>query len=212
MSNADRPTSAQRPIRIVLADDEALLRKALSSLLPLEGDITVVAEAEDGAAAVEAVIRHEPDLLVIDLEMPGTDGLDALAELQHRRPEQTVLMLTRHARPGVLRRALKLGVRGFISKAAEPAHIAEVISALNQGRRWIDPDVSALAVVDDCPLTDREIDVLRETSQGYSVADISGRIHLAEGTVRNYLSAAMQKTQSKSRHDAARYARERDWL
>ncbi len=200
------------PTSIVLADDEALLRKALSALLPLEGEITVLAEAEDGEAAVEAVIRHEPDVLVIDLEMPGADGLEALAELQRRRPEQTVLMLTRHARPGVLRRALKLGVRGFVSKSAEPAHIAEVIAALHQGRRWIDPDVSALAVVDDCPLTDREIDVLRETSQGYSVADISARIHLAEGTVRNYLSAAMQKTQTRTRHDAARYARERDWL
>lgn len=197
---------------IVLADDEALLRKALSALLPLEGDITVLAEAEDGAAAVAAVLEHQPDVLVIDLEMPGTDGLEALAELQRRRPEQTVLMLTRHARPGVLRRALKLGVRGFVSKSAEPSHIAEVIEALSQGRRWIDPDVSALAVVDDCPLTDREIDVLRETSEGYSVAHIASRVHLAEGTVRNYLSAAMQKTQTRTRHDAARYARERDWL
>lgn len=113
---------------------------------------------------------------------------------------------------GELRRALKLGVRGFVSKSADPAHIAAVIRALHQGRRLIDPDVSALAVVDDCPLTDREVDVLRETSQGYSVADISVRIHLAEGTVRNYLSGAMQKTQTKTRHDAARYARERDWL
>lgn len=197
---------------IVLADDEALLRKALSALLPLEGEITVLAEAEDGAAAVAAVLEHQPDVLVIDLEMPGTDGLEALAELQRRRPEQTVLMLTRHARPGVLRRALKLGVRGFVSKSAEPSHIAEVIEALSQGRRWIDPDVSALAVVDDCPLTDREIDVLRETSEGYSVAHIASRVHLAEGTVRNYLSAAMQKTQTRTRHDAARYARERDWL
>lgn len=206
------PAAGLTATSIVLADDEALLRKALSSLLPLEGDITVLAEAQDGAEAVEAVLLHEPDVLVIDLEMPGTDGLEALAQLQRKRPGQVVLMLTRHARPGVLRRALKLGVRGFVSKSADPAHIAGVISALHQGRRWIDPDVSALAVVDDCPLTDREIDVLRETSQGYSVADISARIHLAEGTVRNYLSGAMQKTQTKTRHDAARYARERDWL
>ncbi len=112
---------------IVLADDEVLLRKALSALLPLEGGITVLAEAEDGAAAVGAVLEHQPDVLVIDLEMPGTDGLEALAQLQRLRPDQTVLMLTRHARPGVLRRALRLGVRGFVSKSAEPAHIAEVI-------------------------------------------------------------------------------------
>ena len=121
-------------------------------------------------------------------------------------------MLTRHARPGVLRSALKLGVQGFASKSAEPSHIAEVITALHNGRRWIDQDVSAAAIVDDCPLTDRELDVLRVTGDGYSVAEIAKRLHLASGTVRNYLSSAMQKTQTRTRHEAARYAREHDWL
>ncbi|MFI6802481.1 DNA-binding response regulator [Streptosporangium canum] len=197
---------------VVLADDEALLRKALASLLPLEGEITVLAEAEEGEAAVQATLRHRPDVLVIDLEMPGVDGLGAVAEIRRARPEQVILMLTRHARPGVLRKALKLGVQGFVSKSAEPAHIVSVIETLHAGRRWIDPDVSALAIVDDCPLTDREIDVLRVTGEGYSVADIATRLHLAEGTVRNYLSNAMQKTQTRTRHDAARYAREHDWF
>jgi two-component system, NarL family, response regulator DesR len=197
---------------VVLADDEALLRKALASLLPLEGEITVLAEAEDGGAAVRATLRHEPDVLVIDLEMPSVDGLDAVAEIRRVRPEQVILMLTRHARPGVLRKALKLGVQGFVSKSAEPAHIVSVIKTLHAGKRWVDPDVSALAVVDDCPLTDREIDVLRTTGEGYSVADIAAQLHLAEGTVRNYLSNAMQKTQTRTRHEAARYAREHDWL
>lgn len=197
---------------IVLADDEVLLRKALAALLPLEGNITVLAEAEDGETAVRAAERHHPDVLVIDLEMPGLDGLGAVAEIRRTRPKQVILMLTRHARPGVLRKALKLGVQGFVSKSAEPAHIASVIDALHQGKRWIDPDVSALAVIDDCPLTDREIDVLRVTGDGYSVADIATRLHLAEGTVRNYLSNAMQKTQTSTRHEAARYAREHDWL
>lgn len=197
---------------VVLADDEALLRKALAALLPLEGDITVLAEADDGEAAVAATLRHQPDVLVIDLEMPRVDGLEAVAEIRRARPEQVILMVTRHARPGVLRKALKLGVQGFVSKSAEPAHIASVIKSLHEGRRWIDPDVSALAVVDDCPLTDREIDVLRVTRDGYSVADIATRLHLAEGTVRNYLSNAMQKTQTRTRHEAARYAREHDWL
>jgi two-component system response regulator DesR len=140
------------------------------------------------------------------------DGLDAVAEIRRARPEQVILMLTRHARPGVLRKALKLGVQGFVSKSAEPAHIVSVIATLHEGRRWIDPDVSALAVVDDCPLTDRELDVLRATGEGYSAADIATRLHLAEGTVRNYLSNAMQKTQTRTRHEAARYAREHDWL
>ncbi|MDA0564222.1 response regulator transcription factor [Streptomonospora sp. S1-112] len=197
---------------VVLADDEALLRKALAALLPLEGDVTVLAEAEDGEAAVDATLRHRPDVLVIDLEMPGVDGLGAVERIRRERPEQVICMVTRHARPGVLRKALKLGVQGFVSKAAEPAHIAEVVAALHAGRRWIDPEVSALAVVDDCPLTDREVDVLRATRDGYSVAESAARLHLAEGTVRNYLSNAMRKTQTRTRHEAARYAREHDWL
>lgn len=197
---------------VVLADDEALLRKAMAALLPMDGGITVLAEAENGEEAVTATLRHRPDVLVIDLEMPGTDGLGAVSEVRRELPEQAVLMLTRHARPGVLRKALKLGVQGFVSKSAEPGHIAEVIGALHEGRRWIDPEVSALAVIDDCPLTDREIDVLRATRDGYSAADTAARLHLAEGTVRNYLSNAMQKTQTRTRHEAARYAREHDWL
>ncbi|GAA3928822.1 response regulator transcription factor [Actinomadura viridis] len=197
---------------VVLADDEVLLRKALASLLPLEGEITVLAEAEDGETAVRATLRHRPDVLVVDLEMPGMDGLGAVAAIRRARPDQVILMLTRHARPGVLRKALKLGVQGFVSKSAEPAHITSVIKTLHEGRRWIDPDVSALAVVDDCPLTDREVDVLRATGEGYSVADIAAQLHLAAGTVRNYLSNAMQKTQTRTRHEAARYAREHDWL
>ncbi|MBQ1083310.1 MULTISPECIES: DNA-binding response regulator [unclassified Nocardiopsis] len=199
-------------INVVLADDEALLRKALAALLPLEGEITVLAEAHDGESAVAATLEHRPDVLVIDLEMPGVDGLGAVARIRRELPEQVILMLTRHARPGVLRRALKLGVQGFVSKSAEPAHITSVIGTLHEGKRWVDPDVSALAVIDDCPLTEREIDVLRATSDGYSAADIAARLHLAEGTVRNYLSNAMGKTQTRTRHEAARYAREHDWL
>jgi two-component system response regulator DesR len=197
---------------VVLADDEVLLRSALASLLPLEGDITVLAEAADGSSAVAATLAHRPDVLVIDLEMPGMDGLDAVTEIRRMLPDQVVLMLTRHARPGVLRSALKLGVQGFASKSAEPEHIASVISVLHGGRRWIDQDVSAAAIVDDCPLTDRELEVLRVTREGYSVAEIADRMHLAPGTVRNYLSSAMQKTQTRTRHEAARYAREHDWL
>ncbi|GAB2578522.1 DNA-binding response regulator [Paractinoplanes abujensis] len=197
---------------VVLADDEVLLRKAMAALLPLEGDITVLAEASDGAQAVTETLRHGPDVLVIDLEMPNVDGLGAVAEIRRERPHQVILMLTRHARPGVLRKALKLGVQGFVSKSADPSHIATVINTLHDGKRWIDPDVSALAVMDDVPLTDRELDVLRVTSEGYSVADIAQRLHLAPGTVRNYLSSAMQKTGTQTRHEAARYAREHDWL
>ncbi|WP_016700491.1 response regulator transcription factor [Actinoalloteichus spitiensis] len=197
---------------VVLADDEVLLRRALAALLPLEGEVTVLAEAADGRAAVEATLRHRPDVLVVDLEMPGLDGLGTVAEVRRALPAQVILMLTRHARPGVLRRALRLGVQGFVSKSAEPEHITRVLRTLHEGKRWIDPDVSALALVDDCPLTERELDVLRATSEGYSVAEIAAQLHLAEGTVRNYLSNAMRKTQTRTRHEAARHAREHDWL
>lgn len=199
-------------ITILLADDEALLRRALAQLLPMEGDIEIIAEASTAREAVETTLRERPDVLVIDLEMPGDDGLAAVSAIRQARPAQVVLMLTRHAKPGVLRRALKLGVQGFVTKAADPAHIAAVIEALHAGKRWIDPAVAARAVIDDCPLTDRELDALRLTSEGYMVADIAAQLSLAEGTVRNYLSNAMSKTQARSRHEAARYAREHDWL
>lgn len=200
------------PIRIVLADDEHLLRAALAALLPLDGSIEVVAQAENGHDAVTVTLRHRPDVLVIDLEMPEMDGLEAVAAILAERPEQRVLMLTRHARPGVLRRALRLGVLGFMSKGADPEEIAEVIRELHTGRRWIAHDVLEASVVDDSPLTEREADALRETREGYSVKDIARRLYLAPGTVRNYLSNAMQKTGTVTRHDAARAARDRGWL
>ena len=200
------------PVRIVLADDELLLRSAMASLLPLDGSIVVVAQAGDGAEAVAATLHHRPDVLVIDLEMPGTNGLEAIAAIREERPDQIVLMLTRHARPGVLRRALKLGVQGFMSKGSDPEEIARVVHEVCAGRRWIAYDVLEASVVDDCPLTDRELDALVETREGYSVKTIARRLHLAPGTVRNYLSSAMQKTGTGTRHDAARLARERGWL
>ncbi|PJJ71460.1 two-component system response regulator DesR [Diaminobutyricimonas aerilata] len=200
------------PIRIVLVDDEHLLRSALAALLPLDRTIEVVAQAENGPQAVTETLRHRPDVLVIDLEMPGMDGLDAVASIRAALPEQRVLMLTRHARPGVLRRALRLGVAGFMSKAADPEDIVEVVRTVHAGGRWIGHDVLEASVIDDSPLTDREADALRETREGYSVATIARRLHLAPGTVRNYLSNAMQKTGTTTRHDAARTARDRGWL
>lgn len=200
------------PITIILADDEHLLRTALSALLMLDGTIDVVAQAENGDEAVTATLQLHPDVLVIDLEMPGMDGLEAVASIKLKSADQRVLMLTRHARQGVLRRALKLGVLGFMSKGADPEEIAEVIRKVNDGQRWIAHDVLEASVVDDSPLTEREADVLRETREGYSVKDIARRLHLAPGTVRNYLSYATQKTATTTRHDAARTARDRGWL
>ncbi|MDN4479465.1 response regulator transcription factor [Demequina muriae] len=199
-------------IRVVLADDEGLIRTALATLLPLEGDIEVVAEASDGYQALAAFKEHLPDVLVLDLEMPGLDGLDVAGAVLSEHPDQSILMLTRHARPGMLRSALKLGVRGFLGKHSAPDTIAEAIAHVAGGGRHVDPSVSAQALIDDSPLTEREKDVLRVASDGYSVTDISKSLHLAPGTVRNYLSSAIGKTHTTTRHDAARYAREQGWI
>lgn len=199
-------------IRIVLADDEQLLRYTLGALLTLDGAISIVGQASDGAEAVTVALQEKPDVLVIDLEMPGTDGLHAVESILHQMPDQKILMLTRHARPGVLRRALKAGVRGFMSKSADPELISNVIRRVHEGGRWIDHDILEASVIDDSPLTDRELDVLRETQDGLSVKEIATRLYLAPGTVRNYLSSAMQKTHTTSRQDAARHARSRGWL
>ena len=199
-------------IRVVLADDETLLRTALASLLDLSGRIEVVAQAADGATAVALAEQHAPDVVQLDLEMPGLDGIDAATAILARRPEQAVVLLTRHGRPGVLRRALGAGVRGFLLKSVDPDELVRVVEHVHGGRRWIDADISAAAMMDDCPLTPRELDALRLTAEGWSVREISTRLHLASGTVRNYLSSAMSKTGSTSRHAAARVARERSWL
>lgn len=199
-------------IRVLLADDERLIRTALATLLPLEGDIDVVAEAETGTAALAAFGEHQPDVVILDLEMPELDGLAAASRILTEAPEQAVMILTRHARPGTLRSALRAGVRGFLGKDSDPAVIAAAAAEIAAGGRYIDANISAQALVDDCPLTDRERDVLRVTSEGYSVRHMAQILHLAEGTVRNYLSAAIGKTHTSTRHDAARCARQKGWL
>lgn len=199
-------------IRIVIADDENLLRGALSALLDLEDGLRVVAQADNGRDAITLVTEHSPDVVLLDLEMPGLDGIDTAAEILAARPGQAIILLTRHGRPGVLRRALKVGVRGFLDKSVDPERLAHVIADVHAGQRYIDSEISSAAMIDDCPLTDRELDVLRLTIDGLSVRELAVSLHLASGTVRNYLSSAMQKTGTASRHEAARHARERSWL
>lgn len=199
-------------IRVLIADDEKLLRSAIASLLDMSEALAIVAQASDGAEAVALAAEHDPDVVLLDLEMPRLDGLEAARRIIARRPEQAVVLLTRHARAGVLRTALAAGVRGFVPKSVDPGELERAIVHVHGGRRWIDADISAAAMMDDCPLTDRELDVLRLTTEGLSVREIGDRVHLASGTVRNYLSSAMQKTGAPSRHVAARIATERGWL
>ncbi|MFJ8635701.1 DNA-binding response regulator [Streptomyces sp. NPDC093568] len=199
-------------IRLLIADDEDLLRSALAALLALEEDLSVVAEAATSTDAVRLARAQRPDIAVLDLEMPPTDGLRAAEEIQAELPTQIVLV-TRHARPAVLRRALAAGVRGFVPKTTPAARLAEIIRDIAAGRRYVDPDIAASALTeDDCPLTGRELEVLRAARSGASIAEIATEVHLAPGTVRNYLSAAMSKLGTPTRHAAAHRAWEQGWI
>ncbi|MET9567359.1 MULTISPECIES: response regulator transcription factor [Streptomyces] len=199
-------------IRLLIADDEDLLRSALVALLGLEQDLTVVAEAATSTDAVRLAREHRPDIAVLDLEMPPTDGLRAAEEIRAALPTQIVLV-TRHARPAVLRRALAAGVRGFVPKTTSAAVLAGIIRDIAAGRRYVDPDIAASALTeDDCPLTDRELEVLRAARTGASVVEIAAAVHLAPGTVRNYLSAAMSKLGTPTRHAAAHHAWQQGWI
>lgn len=199
-------------IRLLLADDEDLLRGALAALLELEEDLTVVAEASTSTDAVRLAIEHRPDIAVLDLEMPPADGLRAAEEIRAVLPTRIVLV-TRHARPGVLRRALSAGVSGFVPKTTAATKLAEIVRDVATGRRYVDPEIAASALTEDrCPLTDRELEVLRASRTGASVNEIAAQVHLAPGTVRNYLSAAITKLGVSSRHAAAHRAWEEGWI
>lgn len=199
-------------IRLLLADDEGLIRGALAALLGLEDDLTVVAEAASATEAVAAAVRERPDVAILDLQMPPGDGLSAAAEIRDRL-EIPVLLVTRHARPAVLRRALAAGVRGFVPKTTPAAQLASIIRDVHAGRRYVDPDIAASALTErPCPLTDRELDVLRAARRGGAVKEIAAAVHLSPGTVRNYLSGAMAKLAATNRHAAAQTAWEQGWI
>ncbi|MGH8934199.1 MAG: response regulator transcription factor [Egibacteraceae bacterium] len=199
-------------MRVVLADDEDLIRGALAALLELEPDVTVVAQVSDGHAAVAAVLEQRPDIAVLDLEMPGLDGVDAARAIREVI-DVPIVMVTRHARPGTLRRALAAGVRGFVPKTTPAARLTTILRDVYEGGRYIDPDIAATALTEGaCPLTTRELDVLRSTRRGGSIATVAEEVHLAPGTVRNYLSAAMAKLGASTRHEAARIAWEEGWI
>lgn len=197
---------------VVLVDDENVLREALSRVLDWEDDIDVVGETGDPHAAAALVRRHRPDVLISDIEMPGKSGLELAAEVLAENPDLPVVLLTRHVKPGLLREALQAGVKGFVGKDASADQIAEVVRTVASGAPFIDSALAAQAMNDDCPLTPREVDVLRVAREGVPVREIGVRLHLATGTVRNYLSDAMGKLDAANRHEAARIAEENDWI
>lgn len=200
-------------IRILLAEDQDMVRGALAALIGLERDMQVVVQVARGDQVVEAARAHAPDVALLDIEMPGLDGLDAAALLHAAVPSCAVLILTTFGRPGYLARAMRAGVRGFLVKDAPAAELATAIRKALAGHRVIDPGLAAAALATGPnPLTTRECEVLRGSAEGRSVADIAARLQLSEGTVRNYLSTAIAKTGARNRVEAARLAAEHGWL
>lgn len=217
------PDSPAPAIRIVIADDETLIREALEAILSLQADIDVVAVAASGTEAIVQIERHRPDVAVLDLLMPGADGIEVAAAISDSSRESSqktqatqetkCLILTSHARPGYLKRALAAGVRGFVPKTTPAARLTEIIRRLHAGQRYVDPELSAEAIAaGDSPLTPREADVLELAADGAPVEEIARRAHLSPGTVRNYLSAAALKLSAPNRHAAAEIARSKGWI
>lgn len=200
-------------IRLLIADDEHLIRGALEALLRLEPDIEVVASADNGVTATELAESTRPDICLLDLEMPQADGLEAAERILASVTATRVIIVTRHARPGILRRALTAGVSGFVPKSTPAEVLADVIRDVAAGKRYIDPEIAAAALsADRCPLTERELDVLRVSRSSLGVQQIAERLHLAAGTVRNYVSSAMTKLNASSRHEAAEHAWQQGWI
>ena len=200
-------------IRVLLAEDQAMVRGALAALLRLEPDIDVVAEVERGDEIVRLATSTRPDVALLDIELPGGDGLSAAARLREELPSCRVMMLTTFGRAGYLRRAVDGGAVGFLSKDAPASALAKAIRDVMAGRRVIDPGLALTALSEgDNPLTSRERDVLAAATGGASVADIAARLSISEGTVRNHLSVAIQKVGGRNRFEAARLAERKGWL
>jgi two-component system response regulator DesR len=200
-------------IRILIAEDQAMVRGALASLLSLEDDIEVVAEVDRGDRVLAAARETRPDVALLDIEMPGLDGISAAGELAHELPETRTLILTTFGRPGYMRRALENGASGFLLKDAPASELAGAIRDIVAGGRALDPALAAAAITHGTsPLTAREHDVLAAASEHPTAAEIAGHLHLSEGTVRNYLSSAIRKLRARNRADAIRIAEREGWL
>jgi two-component system, NarL family, response regulator DesR len=200
-------------IRVLLAEDQTMLRGALSALLDLEPDINVIAQAANGNDALKLARELSPDVIVTDIEMPLKTGLELAADLNLAESRARVIILTTFARPGYLRRALDAGARGYLLKERPASELAEAIRRVHSGLRAIDPALAAEAwTADPDPLSDRERQILQRAGDGRSSAEIAADLRLSEGTVRNYLSEAIAKLGATNRTDAARIARTRGWL
>jgi two-component system response regulator DesR len=200
-------------IRVMLAEDQAMVRGALAALLALEGDIEIVAEVGRGDEVVSTALATKPDVALLDIEMPGLDGISAAAALHKQLPACRVLILTTFGRPGYLRKAMESGVVGFLLKDAPSTQLAAAIRRVVAGERVVDPTLAMAALSEgNNPLTERERMVLAAASGGASIAEIASTLFLSEGTVRNYLSVAIQKLGARNRVEAAHIAEQKGWL
>jgi two-component system response regulator DesR len=200
-------------IRVLIAEDQAMVRGALASLLALEPDIEIVAEVERGDHVVDAVEAAAPDVALLDIEMPGMDGISVSGALSREFPSTRVLILTTFGRPGYLRRALENGASGFLLKDAPAGELAAAVRSVAAGGRAVDPGLAAAAITEgESPLTQREHEVLAAAAGHDTAADIATALHLSEGTVRNYLSAAIRKIGARNRREAIDRAVEKGWL
>ncbi|MFE1871892.1 DNA-binding response regulator [Streptomyces sp. NPDC059496] len=202
-----------RPIRILLAEDQSMVREALAALLGLEPDIEVRVQVARGDEVLAAARAHDVNVALLDIEMPGMTGIEAAAALQAELPALRIVILTTFGRPGYLRGAMEAGASAFLVKDAPAAQLAAAVRKVLQGERVIDPTLAAAALAEGAnPLTDREREVLREAEGGATNAELAARLHLSQGTVRNYLSTAIQKLAARNRAEAVRTAREKGWL
>lgn len=202
-----------RTIRLLLADDQALVRGALAALLGLEPDLEVVAQVDRGDQVLDAVRDHGVDVALLDIEMPGMTGLEVAAQLADQEPSVRSLIVTTFGRPGYLRRAIDAGAAGFVVKDTPAPELADAVRRVDQGLRVIDPDLATESLAEGAnPLSAREQEVLAKALTGAPVAEIASALHLSAGTVRNYLSTAAAKAQARSSMEAAVIARDRGWL
>ena len=202
-------------IRVLLAEDQVMIREALAALLSFEDDIEVVAQVGRGDEVTAAATETKPDVALLDIEMPGADGLTAAAALRRACPDIKIIILTTFGRPGYLRRAMESGASGFIVKDSPADKLVRTIRDVLAGQRVIDPDLAAAALAEGAsPLTPRERDVLAAAARedGATLAQIAATLYLSEGTVRNYLSSCIQKTGARNRAEAIRVALARGWL
>lgn len=199
-------------IRLLVVEDQAMILGALATLLDIEDDIEVVGQARDGREALEMVCETRPDVVVTDIEMPEMTGLDLAQEIRSRGLRVRVIILTTFARSGYLRRALEAGAAGYLLKDAPSDQLAAAVRRVHAGGRVIDPELAGRAWDEADPLTQRERQVLRLAGEGKSTAAIAGELHLSRGTVRNYLSEAINKLDAANRVEAARIAHQKGWL